>query len=116
MRRFLPLTLAAGMLIGIAGPVAAAPKNDTAQGAIQNALIGVIVQAAVQDVEVVTLRDSLNNLLQNADIDVNVLNDSLNNVLQNVNVDIDNIEVLSPDGDTFLNVQILSGGVNVTLP
>lgn len=116
MRRIAPFVLAGTMALAVAGPASAQPNNEIAQGNLQNALIGVIVSAAVQDVEVVVLNNSLNNLLQNADIDVNVLNDSLNNVLQNVDVDISDIDILSPEGDLILNVAILGDGVVVTLP
>ena len=114
MRRALPLVLAGALVLGVGGSTVAQPNNEIAQRAITNALVGVIVQAAVQDVQVVTIRDSLNNLLQNADIDVNILNNSLNNVLQNVDIDISNIRILSPDGDVIVNVAILGGGVVVT--
>ena|SRR5688500_6605423 len=116
MRRLASFVLAGTMALAIAGPASAQPDNDVAQGVLQNALIGVIVQAAVQDVEVVVLNNSLNNLLRNADIDVNVLNNSLNNVLQNVDIDISDIDILSPGGDLILNVAILGDGVVVTLP
>lgn len=101
------------MVMAVGAPVAAQPN----QGAIQRALIGVVVQAVVQDIDVltdsdvdilnVTLQNSLNNLLRDADIDVNIIRDSLNNVLRNVDVTIGDITVV--DGD--LIIQVLSGGV-----
>ena len=114
MRRLIPFALAGLLALAIAGPAAAQPKNETSQRAITNALVGVIVQAAVQDVEVVTISDSLNNLLQNAIIDVDVLNRSLNNVLQNVDVNVSDIYVLSPDGDLIVQVTILGDGIAIT--
>lgn len=108
MKRFLPLALAGGLLLGAAAPVAAAPN----QRAIQTALVGVVAQLHLEDVlnnltvEVITvdINDSLNNLLRNADIDINVLNNSLNNVLRNVDVDIQDITIIGDDLVITLNV------------
>ena len=111
-RKILPFILGGALAIGAVAPAAANNHQTVNQDAVQRALVGVIVQAAVRDVEIVTLRDSLNNLLRDADIDVNLLNDSLNNILQNVDVDISNITVIGDD--LVLNVAILSGGIVVT--
>jgi hypothetical protein len=108
MKRFLPLALAGGLLLGAVAPVAAAPN----QRAIQTALVGVVAQIGLEDVlnnatvEVITvdINDSLNNLLQNADIDIDVLNNSLNNVLRNVDVNIEDITIVGDDLVITLNV------------
>jgi hypothetical protein len=110
MKRFLPLALAGGLLLGAVAPVAAAPNAR----AIQTALVGVLAQVQVEledvlnnaTVEVITvdINDSLNNLLRNADIDINVLNDSLNNVLRNVDINIEDITVVGDDLVITLNV------------
>ncbi len=121
MKRLLPFVLAAGLLTAAAAPVAAQPN----QRAIQTALVGVLAQVALDDVNVnilnnntgleiisVDINDSLNNLLRNADIDVNVLNNSLNNIdiIDDVNIDIQRITVVGDDlvvvvnalGDTLI--------------
>jgi hypothetical protein len=110
MKRLLPFVLAAGLIAGVAAPAAAQPNNR----AIQTALVGVLAQVALDDVNVnilnnntgleiiaVDINDSLNNLLQNADIDVDVLNNSLNNVLRNVDVNID-IQDVTVVGDSLV--------------
>lgn len=105
-RKMLSLLLGSTLAIAAVAPAAASNHQTVNQGAVQNALVGLIVQAAVRDVEVAVLNNSLNNLLQGADIDIDALNNSLNNVLQNVNVDISDIDILilSPDGDIVVSV------------
>lgn len=112
-RKILPFVLGGALSIAAVAPAAASNHQTVNQDAVQRALIGVIVQAAVRDVVEVEINDSLNNLLRDADIDVNVLNDSLNNVLRNVNVDISDIDIdVLSGGDIILTVE---DGV-VTLP
>ena len=108
MKRFIPLALASALALGIAGPAAAnhTPAHN-AQGAVQNALVGILVQAIVRDVTVIEISDSLNNLLQNADIDVDVLNNSLNNVLRNVDVTIQDIDITVVGDDLNVIVDLL---------
>jgi hypothetical protein len=113
-RKFLPLILGGALAIAAVAPAAASNHQTVNQDAVQRALVGLIVQAAVRDVELVTLRDSLNNLLRDADIDVNLLNESLNNILQNVNVSDNTITVIGDD--LQLTVAILSGVVTVSTP
>jgi len=119
LRRLLPLVLAGGLLAGAAAPAAAAPNNR----AIQTALVGVLAQVALDDVNVnilnnntgnevitVDINDSLNNLLRNADIDVDIdvaaLNVILNNVqiIDDVNIDIQDVTVVGDSLVVVLNV------------
>jgi hypothetical protein len=112
MKRFLPFVLAAGLVVGAAAPVAAQPNQNAALGA----LVGVLAQVAVRNVEIlndsdvdiitVDINDSLNNLLQNAfqNADIDILNDSLNrwNVLQDITIQ--DITVVGDDLVITLNL------------
>lgn len=108
-RRILPFILAGAVSAAVAAPVAAThtPTHVTnANNAVQNALVGLIVQANVRDVVDINISDSLNNLLRNADIDVNVLN----NLLQNANIDVNVLSVtFAPEtGDIVITFDDLS--------
>ena len=105
-RKLLPFVLAAGLSVAAVAPAAAANQNV----GVQNALIGILVQAVATDVADVNVNDSLNNLLQNAlqNADIAVLN----NVLQNVDITITDIDVNVLTGVTTVT---LLGGTVVTI-
>ena len=127
MRRLLPFVLAAGLAAAAVAPVAAA--NNQSGGAagviaavvqVQDTLNNLQVLSGNGNVEIVTVKDSLNNVLQNSRFlnNITILQDflnqpncsviavcnSLNNVLNNNNVqvaDLVAIDVLS-GGDLIL--------------
>lgn len=123
-RKILPLVLGGALSVAAVVPAAAAPNNTS----VTNALVGVTVQAALENVDIlndsindvveVNINDSLNNLLQNAlqnaDIDVlNGLEVRIENVLNDLNVNVSdiNVEILENG-----NVQISVLGGNVYVP
>ena len=108
-RKILPFILGGALAIGAVAPAAANNHQPVNQGAVQNALVGLILQAAIRDVDVNILNNALNNILQNADIDV--LNNSLNNLLQNVNVE--DVEITVIGDDVTLVVSILNGVASI---
>jgi len=120
-RKILPLVLGGALSIAAIGPVAANGHQTVNQDAVQRALVGIIVQAAVRDVTVVELNNSLNNLLQNADINVEIIEDvevTVENVLNNLNVNVSDIEITVSDIAIVVNI-LGAGGVlldTVTIP
>lgn len=105
-RKILPFILGGALSVAAVAPAAAVhtPAHVVqANDAVQNALVGLIVQANVRDVNVLNISDSLNNLLQNADIDINVLN----NLLQNADIDVTVTDV-TVVGDSIV-ITLLSG-------
>ena len=122
------ICLAFAMLVASAAAASAAPANATRQSGGAAGVVAAVVQvddtlnnlsvlSDIGSVEVITVKDSLNNVLQNArflnnvtvlqdflnDNDVDVLNDALNN--NNVVIsDVIAIEVLS-GGDLLVFTQ-----------
>ena len=78
--------------------------------ALVNANVG--VAAAVCQIDVNILNNSLNNLLQNADIHVieNILNNSpiLNDSLNNLTIDVGGVA-------NGIQINVLGGGLNLTI-
>jgi hypothetical protein len=115
MKRILPFVLAAGLSLAAVAPAAAAPPVGQFAGAA--GLVNVIVQAVVQnvnilndsDVDVITIdvNNSLNNLLRNADIDV--LTNFLNNSLNNLNVDVTITDITVVGGSIIITVLGVTG-------
>jgi hypothetical protein len=120
MRRLLPFVLAAGLSVAAVAPAAAAPPVGQFAGAA--GLVNVIVQAVVQninilndsDVDVITVdvNNSLNNLLRNADIDV--LTNFLNNSLNNLSIDVEITDITVVGGNIIVTV-LGATGVTDTL-
>ena len=123
-RKILPFILGGALAIGAVAPAAAAPSANS----LTNALVGVTVQAVLNNVDIlndsannlitVDINDSFNNLLQNAlqNADIDVLNGievRIENVLNNLNVNVSdiNVEILENG-----NVQISVLGINVYVP
>ena len=119
-RKLLPFVLGGALSIAAVVPAAAAPNNTS----VTNALIGVTVQAALENVDIlnnslhdlvdVNVNDSLNNLLQNAlqNADIDILNGvevRIENVLNNLNVNVSDVNVEIIDGDVV--VTLLGGTI-----
>lgn len=110
MKRILPFVLAAALSVAAVAPAAAQPPAGNFAGAV--GLVNVIVQAVVQnvdilnnsEVEVITIdvNNSLNNLLRNADIDV--LTNFLNNSLNDLNIDV-----------TITDITVVGGSIIITV-
>ena len=131
-RKILPFILGGAMSIAAIGPAAASEHNTpettmpgpcTVVGDIDRggaAALVALVQAVVQlnagvnacNIDVDILNNSLNNLLRNADVDV--LNNILNNspILSNDAID---VNVFENDILNGLQINVLGGGVNITL-
>jgi hypothetical protein len=115
-RRILPLILGGALSIAAIAPASASTTtcNVVNRGgaaalvALVQANVG--VAAAVCDVDVNILNNSLNNLLQNANI--RALNNILNNspILSNNDIDVTVSNVLNSN-----NISILGSGVNLTI-
>ena len=99
-RKLLPFVLGGALSIAALGPVAAQPPIVLGPPT-QAGLINVIVQAVVNDVEILDINDSLNNIARNVDIDV------LNNALNNLNVEVTDVQVINGD----VVVSLLGGGL-----
>ena len=124
-RKLLPLILGGALAIAAVAPAAAAPNNVS----FQRALVGVTVQALVQNVDVlnnsandfidVDINDSLNNLLQNAlqNADIDILNGvevTVENVLNNLNVNISDIDIELAEEGIVITV-LGAGGIVDTI-
>lgn len=115
-RRLLPLILGSALAIGAVAPAAAASCDVANRGgaaalvALVNANVG--VGAAVCQIDVNILNNSLNNLLQNADIHVleNILNNSpiLNDSLNNLTINVEDVA-------NGIQINVLGGGLNLTI-
>ena len=85
-RKILPLILGGLLTLAAVAPASAATCTNLPQRGGAAGLVALVLQAQVQacEIDIDVLKNSLNNLLQNADIDVlnNILNNSpfLNNV------------------------------------
>ena len=124
-RKILPFILGGALSIAAVVPAAAAPPQVNV--ATAGGLVGVVVQAVLNNVDIlnnslndvveVNISDSLNNLLQNAlqnaDIDVlNGLEVRIENVLNNLNVNVSDIDVeILENGNIQINV--LGGSISV---
>ena len=107
-RKILPFILGGALSIAAVAPAAAThqPQHIGQLGGAAG-LVAAVVQVAANvetgDVRVITVDDSLNNLLQNADIDVNILRNVLNNALRNADIDVQ-----------VSNISVLGSGVQIT--
>ena len=124
-RKILPFILGGALSVAAIVPAAAAPPQVNV--ATAGGLVGVVVQAVLNDVDIlnnslndvveVNINDSLNNLLQNAlqnaDIDVlNGLEVRIENVLNNLNVNVSDIDVeILENGN--IQISVLGGSVSV---
>jgi hypothetical protein len=114
-RRILPFILGGALSIAAIAPASAATTCDVVNRGGAAALVALVqanvgVAAAVCDVEVDILNNSLNNLLRNADI--RVLNNILNNspILSNNDIDVTVENVLNSN-----DITILGSGVDLTI-
>lgn len=103
-RKILPFILGGAMAVATVAPAAAAHTDQlNVQRGGAAGLIAAVVQVAANaetgDILTVTVNDSLNNLLQNADIDVNILRNVLNNALRDADIDV-----------TITDIRLLSTG------
>ena len=105
-RKILSFVLGSTLAIAAVAPAAAAPPDFVQVGGAAG-LVAAVVQVAANvetgDIVTVTVTDSLNNLLQNADIDVNILRNVLNNALRNADIDV-----------TVSNISVLGSGLQIT--
>jgi hypothetical protein len=120
-RKILPFILGGALSIAAIAPTAAAPPTTLTGGAI--GLVNVVVQAVVQNIEIlnnsevdvitVQIDDSLNNLLRGANIQI--LQDVLNNSLNNLDLDVTIQDIQVVNGDIVVNVLGAGGTVDTII-
>ena len=120
-RKILPFILGGALSVAAVVPAAAAPPQVNV--ATAGGLVGVVVQAVLNNVDIlnnslndvveVNINDSLNNLLQNALQNARILNGlevTIEDVLNDLNVNVSDIEIEVADGGIVVNV-LGAGGI-----